>query len=87
MCIFFPNEFDYINLFDYLSIENPVKLNKKLTIFGQNSLSELGHLIKFNKTKWHVWSKWPMGFIQIGYPYMLINKLNWLIITLAKQVA
>jgi hypothetical protein len=31
--------------------------------------------------------KWPMGFNQIGYPYMLINKLNWVIITLAKQLA
>ncbi len=84
---FFPNEFDYINLFDYLSNWKPNQIKQKIDHLGQNSLSELGHLIKFNKTKWHVWSKGPMGFIQIRYPYMLINKLNWLVITLAKQVA
>jgi hypothetical protein len=68
-------------------IENSIKFNKKVNHLGQNNLSQVGHLIKFDKIKWHVWLKWPMDFNQMWYPYMLVNKLNWLIITVVKQVA
>jgi hypothetical protein len=53
---FFPNEFDYINLFDYLSNWKSNQIKQKIDHVGQNNLNEVGHLIKFNKTKWHVWS-------------------------------
>ncbi len=71
---------------EYLSNWKSNQIKQKIDHLGQNNLNEMGHWIKFDKTKWHVWSKWPMGFNQIGYPYMLVNKLNWLIITLIKQV-
>jgi hypothetical protein len=62
-------------IFDYLSnqISNQVEKNgpfwSKL-LMGSN---QMGHLVKLDKTKWHVWLKWPS---QIEHPMLVFGQVN-----------
>jgi hypothetical protein len=50
-----------------------VKLYKTKWPMGSN---QVGHLIKLNKTKQHVWSKWSMVYNQVGH-LIKLDKTKW----------
>ncbi len=58
-------------------IEHLVKLNKKLTTLVKmvKGFSQMGHLIKLDKTKWHAYQNGQSFSNQIGH-YMVVNRPN-----------